>query len=289
MGRLNYTTEEVNTILDNASRPAPPTPAKVSSGGDTLAKAYFHRKVMPVNAEVGVTYFTHQIRIKSNLTADDFPLRIYVDELPISEELLKELRASSLHICQHTAGIYPDGYVVTLSEGEEYFDVEFVGDASYDVVLSFGRGYFTKNKSGIIEYSLSTIKEEFPKNKYPTEYLRCLLFKFLTGDDSYTIGINFEIQVLRRSRHRKGKWTGDYTQMPCASYKSYRWTTSLSRLSEKLPVMRGPLIVRCRINRRCEWGYFFIIKRRLTGWRVYKLHKRDTFRREMILINKANQ
>ena len=248
MGKLNYTTEEVNTILDNASKPAP---IKGYSGGDTLAKSYFHRKVMPVNAEVGVTYFTHQIRIKSKLTVDDFPLRIYVDELPISDGLKRELSVSSLHICRRQGGNYIEGYVVTFSEGREYFDVEFniVEDYTYDVVLSFGRGYFTKNKNGIIERSLSTIKEEFPKNKYPTEYLRNLLRDFIKEGQCSN---NFGIQVLRRSRHRRRKWTGDYTQMPCASYKSYRWTTSLSGLSEKLPGMKGPLIVRCRINRRCE-------------------------------------
>lgn len=284
MGKLNYTTEEVNTILDNASKPAP---IKGYSGGDTLAKAYFHRKVMPVNAEVGVTYFTHQIRIKSNLTADDFPLRVYVDDLPISDELKREIISRSLHICRRNYGTYAEGYVVTLSEGEEYFDVEFSGGyVSYDVVLSFARGYYTKNKNGIIERSRSTIKEEFPKNKYPTEYLRNLLRDFIKEGQCSN---NFEIQVLRRSQHRRRKWTGDYTQMPCASYKSYRWTTSLSDFFYKLPEMKGPLIVRCRINRRCEWGYFFIIKRFLTGWHVYKLHKRDTFRRENTLIYKANQ
>lgn len=243
---------------------------------------------MPVNAEGGgVTYFTHQIRIKSNLTADDFPLRVYVDGLPISDELKRELNGHSLHICRRDCGTYiEDPHRVTLSEGGEYFDVEFSGGGTfYDVVLSFARGYYTKNKNGIIERSRSTIKEEFPKNKYPTEYLRNLLRDFIKeGQGSSS---SFEIQVLRRSRHRRGKWTGDYTQMPCASYKSYRWTTSLSGLFHKLPMMKGPLIVRCRINRRCEWGYFFILKRSLTGWHVYKLHKRDTHRRENMLIYKA--
>lgn len=286
MGRLNYTTEEVNTILDSASKPAPPTPSKVSSGGDMKAKMYFHRKVMPINAEEGVTYFTHQIRILKGLTAEDFPL-----EMPVPSEL-GNLGLGNFYnrvqLCNSTEGRWCT-YLFTVDNKALWEGVIKIAakeylprGTKYSLVCVVNRGYYERRENAIYNIG-ATHKEEKPKMKYPKSIVKNMLADFLSD---FEVPRSFEISVLRSNGHRDA-----YERGFGSSYKTNRWTSPTvdgdrPRRVEKLKQSGnrlGPFIVRVRRTKNSEWQYFFI--RRFSTeskWSIYSLHKRDTLRNRKI-------